>query len=405
VGENKINKSLTLELHRAVLIFHRRMRKARFDYNFPVSPPEAVFLTLLEREEEMSISDIARKTEVPLSKASRLAARLKKHGLIEIDPDTVDGRRKNLRFTLEGKKLCERLDSINNDISTRGICPATEKVRDNFRRLLKSICDYTETPPEPERNNVLPLVFEQIRLVRSMKMIGNDYLGTGQELLTFHIFSEIHAAGNSIGFNALVERIPSHISKVSRSISSFQKKGILDKSIDPSDRRTIIVSFTSKGITFYNDLNRIVVKALKPALAKLPLALIKRCINHMESIRNTPLPPVSIEQMEIRTCESMEDYYRARKILMEILVEKGKHHHLEAVLLPPSSTCILLEINNNPIGVIEIDRNSIVQRFEHSHSSLEDSEIWDSALSLFFQENPARELELSEEIAERVGGN
>jgi len=81
---------------------------------------------LLDREETLSVTEIARELEITHSAVSQLASNIAKRGYIEFYPDAHDRRKRIMRFTSAGRELVEQVRPVWGAIQ-RAMCSLLEE--------------------------------------------------------------------------------------------------------------------------------------------------------------------------------------------------------------------------------------------------------------------------------------
>jgi len=373
--KTSLTSDLAIRFHHALLIFQRRMRRVRLDYEFPIGRDSAMILAMISNKSSLTSTGISQQLGIPKAKVSRLMIALEKNGYLRLEGSETDRRVKELVFTLEGQRLKEQLIRLNNEISARGMHSATEEQREISERLLKCFntgMNFLDTPADPLET---PLVVQQRILTNGSGMIGSDYLNTGFSLLEIHILFELSLKKN-LNFADIVTALPFDTSSISRAIAGFESKGYLLKVTSNVDKRAIICRLTESGKQLKEDIDKKLSQKILTGLVDASSEDIRGFIDLMDSLNVEPIPPAYAKEIQLRICKTSEDFKLARSVYVEILVMKKKHTNLSSSLIPEESLCVVFLENDNPIGVLSFDNSGLLEAFEMNTSrTFSDSEI------------------------------
>ncbi len=348
---------LAKEIHYYVLLFQRRMRKVRFDYDFPLDNDSMLLLMLLATEKEITATEVAKILVLQKTKVSRELFKLEQAGYIESISSKEDRRTKLLKYTKAGRDLVNELKRINNDISIRGIYPIKAKKREVFVKFFTQLSDalgFEKAEPNPGE---LPLWNQQRRIASHSGMVGNEYMSSGLQLLEYQIFIELIKVDADLRFSHFVEKLPFEASKMSRSISAFEKKGYMAKKANKTDKRGINVRITKKGQDFFSEINDKVAKRYLEALISIDKKIAKEFIASMKTLDDVNLPPPTPREITLSVCSTEDDFKLARKILVELLVKASRHNVLTSKLIPENFFCVNYRVASTTIGVLTISRD------------------------------------------------
>ncbi|MCB0322624.1 MAG: MarR family transcriptional regulator [Bdellovibrionales bacterium] len=349
------------EVHDHVLLFQRRMRRARFDYEFPLDKDAMLLLMLLSTEKKLTATEIAAALRLNKGKVSRQLFKLEEGGYIESSLSKLDRRSRLLAYTEKGRAMVEELRRINNDISVRGIHPISGEDRKLIRVFFEKLNDGLGFEPADANPGERKLWNQQRRIASASGMVGLEYMQSGLEIFEYQIFFELRRQAVPLRFSHFVECLPFEPTKMSRALTRFEKKSYVTKEVDESDKRSVVCALTAKGAAYFGEIDDRVAERYRHALARVPKKYYEGFIRLMKSLEGVPLPLPSAPPLSYAICESEQDYHLARKILVELLVEAKRHDALSPELVPSRYFAILFRSGSEPCGVLVLDpeRNEI----------------------------------------------
>ncbi len=357
--------------HDAILLFQRRMRRARLDYSLPVDGTSSLILTVLSTNETLTPGALAQALSLAPSTISRVLANLGKRKYITTSSSPSDGRSKQISFTASGRSLFEHIGAVSNEVSLRGTYPLSSDQRIHMRDVLASFNDGLEIPAVQARPGELPLMCQQRRLARGTGMlVGADYMGLGLGLETYHILHELSRSQEPVRFNELCRSLPIHPSTVSRTLDRLRQKRMVSKTTPSGDGRGLAVTLTKTGTDYFNALATRIAQRYAGALKKVDRSQAALFIELMEQLKDIPIPATIKQHIACTLCRSDEELFSARKTLIQLLVANNRHHRLPATLVGPQDSAVLLRHGeDDPCAILVFSQRGELQYFECAPST------------------------------------
>lgn len=350
--------NLYSQAHEALLLLQRRMRQVRQTTFLPLDPISAIIVSLLAKNSLLKASEIAKFINLPTSKISNLFKSLVQTGLLRVSIGTSDKRSKVYSFTDKGIALLQSLDIANSKIAQAGLSPLTDSSRTQMAKVMSALGSGLGAPPEIPRENEYFFVPEQRRLVRVTGMLGRRYMNSQFDLCSYQILLEIKLSAKRPRFNEICAKIPFHPSRISRSIDSLARKGIITKIQAKEDKRGLFIDFTPKGLNVFATLHNQIAEIYSKALQEIDIDLIKSFIKSVEIVYFHGLSDTEQLQQKVIKAKNPSEYKLARATLVEILVANGKHTNLSEELLPMNSFVTIRKEGNRTTGVCELRKKT-----------------------------------------------
>ncbi len=351
---NSLERSL-IEVHNALLRLQRRMRKVRLGYHYPIplTAPEAIILSLIAREPELTPKQVAQLVDLQKSKVSRVLAGLEREGYLQVLLSDNDRRQRILKFTEEGAKLLDELDEINTAIALDGCSALTASERAQVARFLRALASGLGSPPVVKRPNEDILVPEQRRMIQITGMIAKEYMGSGLDIAAYQLLFALAEAEMPLRFLQLADLLPFEGSRLSRQLTEWTEKGYVKRGSIAGDKRGSSYRLTDKGRKRFETLQREVAVKLAEALKRVSKREIDHFVVLVQKVIAGPIPSPGRVELVLTRCVSKRHYQTARAFLVEAFVKKEQHHDLESQLIPESSLCFLVHYKGVTLGLAE----------------------------------------------------
>lgn len=332
------------------------MRFARLNLNPPkeLERLETILFTLIDALKNPTAGEFQNILGLNKSSISSLIKNLTDRGLIEAKLGVIDQRSKLLLISKESTDLIGRLRDFNIEVVRKAYVRLTDGQRFRLANLMERFNVGLGYNREDEWDKREPIVGAQFRLALAMNMLNKSYMGTDYDLVTFHSFIELDNASEGLEFSSLTNKLPFHISKISRAITVLQKNKYLKKAISEKDGRQIILHFTELGKKEYSRIEDPILKSLEIACSDFTdteleeyISLVKLVGDEAETYTNKSLSNFIIAKSE-------SDYRLGRELLVEHLVKEKKHKYLDELLIPYSSLLALETKDGKALSLIEI---------------------------------------------------
>lgn len=348
--------ALLKSLSTNILLLQRTMRFARLNLNPPkeLERLETILFTLIDALKNPTAGEFQNILGLNKSSISSLIKNLTDRGLIEAKLGVIDQRSKLLSISKESTDLKDRLRDFNIEVVRKAYVRLTDGQRFRLANLMERFITGLAYSREDEWDKREPIVGAQFRLALAMNMLNKSYMGTDYDLVTFHSFIELEKASEGLEFSSLTNKLPFHISKISRAITVLQKKKYVKKAISEKDGRQIILYFTDLGKKEYARIEDPILKRLEIACYDFTdteleeyISLVKLVGDEAETYTNKSLSSFIIAKSE-------SDYRLGRELLVEHLVTEKKHKYLDELLIPYSSLLALEVKDGKALSLMEI---------------------------------------------------
>jgi len=198
------------------------------------------------------LSEIAGELSVSRQACSQLANLVESAGYLQRIPNPKDRRSKLVRLTLEGRSLVEQGARLILEIeSDYARLVATEP----YRRFASALSDLyrglglptqespSDTPRQIQSAGLLPLIVQRIQRSLMEATIARGH--PGLKMSHGQVLNLIGPDGGHIHEIARIQRVSRQaISAIS---SDLEALGYLQRTADPSDRRSVVLTLTTRG--------------------------------------------------------------------------------------------------------------------------------------------------------------
>jgi len=337
------------EIHKEFLIMQRRMRRLRLDNPGKVSARASLALTMLAKQPEMSLNELASFLRMDQGNLSRFLTGMQKEGYLKLARAASDGRSKRINFTDKGLLAIQEASKLNHYLARRGMQPLNdferERIGRHFAKVSAGFGAHAVTQLEGEEL----FVSEQMRLLRTLGMIGSSYLGTQWDMATYQILFSLYDSGE-FSFSELKKILPIEPSQVSRELTRLVELKLVRKSPDATNRKAVLLSLTAQGKKQFQKVHEQATAKIAVSVSSMTADEIKDLLQLLRTAGSAETP-----QYTYRQCVSSGDYFLARAILVERLVQKQQHMKLPSSLLTEKASCFLIERSGVAVGVAAID--------------------------------------------------
>jgi DNA-binding MarR family transcriptional regulator len=337
---------IEFDLHKEFLRMQRRMRRMRMNYPGALNTKVSIVLTMLAKQPDLTSNEIAEFLKMDQGNLSRFLKVLSREDYIRLSRSAQDARSKKISLTEKGRNALAEAMRINHYLADFGMRPLTDIERARIGRVFARVSNGLGANPVPQLEGEELFVSEQMRLLRTLGMIGSSYLDSPWDIGTYQLLFVLSELGER-SFSDLKQELPIEVTTLSRDISQFCKEGILRKVTDPNQSKGILVSLTAKGRKNFLNQHQTTTSRIAESIREIP----EEEIQDLLSLLKLAGTSAGIT-FDFRKCKNEEDYYIARAFLVEKLVSRREHSRLPAQILPKSNVCVLIERSGVPVGLV-----------------------------------------------------
>lgn len=330
------------KLHRGFLLLQRRMRSLRTQIDFPLDSISAIIVLWIGYKPVLHFGELQRYLKIPKATLSRLMQSLVDQGFLRASITKSDTRKKQFEYTKEGLKLLAQLDTVNNRLVRLGTSPLTRSQRESVTAAVAAIATGLGAPPAPGHPGEEPLFTEIRRLSRVSGMVGTNYLGSGHDIMLYHVFSELGHRGRLVPlqFFHRALRIPS--SSLSREISKLAARGWIEKLHARRDRKLVLLRLTEKGLLHYERCEAMFAAKYQSALHNVPLHKVNEWLAALAPLEGLEPPTLEDAPIFAERCESDESLHQARAFVTQELVRTNQPPLPPDAIFPNGQDCIAI---------------------------------------------------------------
>lgn len=316
-----------------------------------VSTDVSLILSILGSDDELIPSELAVFTGLTPSQISRRLAKLEGANLISRTRGTGDARTVTVSFTPQGRKAIEEVRELNNQVVDLGTRPLDTEEMSYLESFFRNLMDQFGTKAFKSDPRERPILLQQRRLVRGMKMVGPNYFDTGIELSTYHVLIELDKV-KEIRFKDLNAILPVSSSGLSRILGSLQSDDLVNRRVQKNNVKNVYFSLTKKGKEYFKRIEDKAARKMLGAIHAINETTINRAFAILEKCYSQPVLITAEVAHEIVRCTTKKQFFQARAFFVERLVEARKHTALPSSILPDEELCFLALRNNQVVGVL-----------------------------------------------------
>jgi DNA-binding MarR family transcriptional regulator len=333
-------------LHKEFLRMQRRMRLLRIKNPGSLSPRVSLALTILAKQPEMTPNELADFLRIDQGNLSRLLSSLENEGFLKLVRSSSDGRSKRIVFTPKGNLALSEASKLNHYLAKIGMTPLADFERERVGRGFAKISSGLRAKEVKQLEGEELFVSEQMRLLRTLGMIGSSYLGSEWDVGTYQIFNVLSEEGE-LPFAKLKQVLPIEQSIISREVTRQCGLNLLRKVPDPHSAKGVMISLTANGRKRFNKNHEQATNKIALAISDIPESDLEDLVSLLKIAGTGDRP-----NYNFRKCVSAKDYFRARAILVERLVQKREHLSLASEVLPETLPCVLIERAGDVVGLV-----------------------------------------------------
>jgi DNA-binding MarR family transcriptional regulator len=369
----------------------RRIRLLRLKAGGSVDAQTGLVLTSIAGNPNASLKELAESLAIDPGNFSRLLKKLSTERYLRITPSKFDRRRKEISFSELGLQTVQASLGISQYIAEIGMFPLSDKERTEVGGLFAKVSEGFKAPPEKYIGQEEYFVKEQRRLARALGMHGSNYLGTGYDIETYQLLVLLSKHPNGLKFSDLVPQLPIQRTSLSRLIDRLAEKKILKKYQGEEDRRTIYNRFTANGENKFSSIHDRATSNIENSLRAVSSNQIERLIVLLRRPRLERARTEERAENNWIKVVSEQEYFEARRYLVEQLVKRSAHTKLGMLLLPPSSECwigyvsgkisalvagskkkgiLLVDTCEISVDLSDTDRAKLISNFNHVIKSI-----------------------------------
>jgi DNA-binding MarR family transcriptional regulator len=328
----------------------RRNRKARLAHPSPLSPFDAIALTIVMSVDTLTPTVLGHYLKLPTPRVSRLLSDLAKRGLITTDRSSTDSRFKIISFTPSGEQAVRAIDQVNSRIFKDLSATISPLEQEDLLELLTGLADDMCSFNLAKRDAKAALS----RLTASLGILSDNYADSGMPLSRFQILFDLWRSGGACSFSDLVAHFPLSASSLSRECDYLQAQGFVTKKTQLSDRRSTSVSITPEGSRLFLANHARIGERLMHATRFIESGQRDRGLAVLAKLAyEQGSEPADTNPLRYNSCKSVLQLQRARGFLVEELVRSRQHLALESQLLPSKHESFIVTSGDVIKGLIE----------------------------------------------------
>ena len=350
--------------HHELLTLQRRMRRLRNLATTQVDPQISLVLPTLACQPLFNFRELAAYLHMDQGNFSRLAKKMAESNYIEIETSLDDRRQKSIVFTKNGKLALSAAIASWQHNAEVGLASLNLQERNQLGDYFARISDGLGASRVLQLPGEELFVREQKRISQATGMLGNNYLQSSLDIYSYQLLYNVYFRScaplsrpsmdtsqlTGIKFGELASFFPTNPSSVSRLVEQYVKKGYLKRTNSKTDRRSVYLTMTNSGNSFFQNKHHNATDLLIHAMRELSANEIAVLINLLQrgnsvdiSLEQKPneraLIPTAL--VTIKRCGSPDDFFRARAFYVEQLVKTNLHYNLPELLIPESDICYL----------------------------------------------------------------
>lgn len=285
---------------------------------------ERIVLYVLDAVGACEIKELASILRLERSWTSRMTAGLQRRRLI-IGSTPRDQRRKYVTLTPKGQQALIEVQSENHKIADHVFTSLSKPEQEELQKILKNLADGLQAPIfryRPEAHNI-DLELERIQCVSGA--LGKKVLGIEVSLTQLQILQCLEALNGQVALiSELAEVLPYDISTISRTITRFEKQGLIKKIRSLRDRRSFLIRMSAAGKRRLEQFHEDIGRQLANSLSDIPYETASRLESLLGRLTATiPDTPdcAHKDQIEVRVLESVRDHERAAQLLTPLQLD------------------------------------------------------------------------------------
>ncbi len=330
------------KLHRGFLLLQRRMRSLRTQIDFPLDSISAIIVLWIGFKPVLHFGELQRYLRIPKATLSRLMQSLVDKGYLRASVTASDTRKKQYEYTEEGLQLLAQLDTVNNRLVRLGTYPLTPDQRASVIEAVRALATGLGAPPAAGHPGEEPLFTEIRRISRVSGMVGSNYLGSGHDIMLYHIFSELGLRGRLVPLKFFTKTLRIPPSSLSREISKFVSRGWIEKLHSRRDRKLVLLRLTEKGRQHYEECEEMMATRYQEALRGTPLETVREWIAAFAPLEGLEPPALHDGPIAAERCESDAALHEARVFVVEELLRSNQRPKKPEAIIPTDHDCIAI---------------------------------------------------------------
>ena len=308
-----------------------------------------------------TLGELASCLDITAATLSKRIEALNGAGLVRLQIDRGDSRRKQALLSLQGSQALSCIDTTANKLLERfssqcsAACMTT--IHSGMHRLLSGLA----APPSQIRagEHCMRIHFRQ--LARALGVLGRNFLGSGLSSTHWQIVNEICSDLLPPNLTQLSECLGVEQSRLSHALKTLALKGLVKRQRDSRDSRNARFHGTKSATKLIAKSEEHVCGLLQRGLASFDLHEARRFVEALEIFVTGRVDGPLGASLDLRDQVHLErsdsGLQAARGFLVEQLVKRGCHMQLDWRLLSPTSHVYVILHQGVVAGVCEFVRS------------------------------------------------
>lgn len=249
-----------IKLHHLIFKFVRTQRFVGLNFNIPsaeitagLSHTEQSVLFVLNSLPEINIRDLAKHAGIERSWISRVVASLEEKKLLVIKEDLSDKRNKKISLNKLGKETLPASEKIVAKLFEELLKKLTKEEQKKFLKYLENFANGIGASKFQKHESGSDVAYQLGRISAKIGMYNDNVFDSNlsvNQLQTLLIL-ELNKNTN-LTLKKIDELLPIDLSSVSRIVQKFVKEGLVNKVKSETDKRSVHIELTNKGLDFLN---------------------------------------------------------------------------------------------------------------------------------------------------------
>ena len=340
-----------------------------------LSNTELQVLIQLDTYTDINANGIAEALWLEKSTIARAIYTLEKKGYLTRTQSTDDRREKVLRLTNHARPLLDFQIDFHQKIFTRLSSHLKGDELSTIGDYMKRFADGEGIADIPLRPGEVLHIVEMRRLGRSHSTIGTSFMNSGYSALEFQILTEIEVEAESLTPGMVSTRLWIPKNTLSQMLSRLRKKGLLQETTDPNDRRSKFLSLSAMGIRALEHIRESARRHYEEVFKQFTTeellefcTLFERYIAYhgeFDDQQAFTLAPNAI----IKEISSKEERRQARGFHVLNVIRSRTHTDLPEELFHSRNRTIGLYVHESLEAIVEISEQQDIQTFINSSAS------------------------------------